>query len=81
MVVQVYNTYLEFYITGYEEKFFVLAFPCNQFGEQEPEESKEIVENMVTTYDVEFPIFGKIDVIGKNASPAFKNLIGLYFFL
>ncbi len=68
-------------ILGYNKKFNVLAFPCNQFGEQEPHED-EVIHNFVkTNYDVEFPIFSKIDVIGENAHPAFKTLISKFLFL
>ncbi len=62
-------------ILGYNQKFNVLAFPCNQFGEQEPYEDEVIYNFAKTNYAVEFPMFSKIDVIGENAHPAFKNLI------
>lgn len=62
-------------ILGYSDKFNVLAFPSNQFGEQEPYEDEAIYSFAVTNYDVEFPMFSKIDVIGENAHPAFQNLI------
>lgn len=62
-------------ILGYSKKFNVLAFPCNQFGEQEPHEDEVILNFAKTNYDVEFPIFSKVDVIGENAHPAIKNLI------
>ncbi len=66
-------------ILGYSQKFNVLAFPCNQFGEQEPYEDEAILNFAKTNYDVEFPIFSKVDVIGENAHPAFKNLISELF--
>merc|ERR1712071_19927 len=62
-------------ILGYGGKFNVLAFPCNQFGEQEPYEDEAISNFASTNYAVEFPMFSKIDVIGENAHPAFQNLI------
>lgn len=67
-------------ILGYSDKFNVLAFPSNQFGEQEPYEDEAIYSFAVTNYDVEFPMFSKIDVIGENAHPAFQNLISQFNF-
>lgn len=54
----------------------MLGFPCNQFGDQEPDDAETIVENVKEEYGSEFPIFDKIDVFGENASPAFRNLVG-----
>lgn len=54
----------------------MLAFPCNQFGNQEPQGIASIVELIKTEYNVEFPIFDKINVIGEQADPAFQRLIG-----
>lgn len=54
--------------------FAVLAFPCNQFGAQEPGNAEEIANFCSLTYDVSFPVFGKIDVNGSNAAPLFQAL-------
>ena len=56
------------------EEFSVLAFPCNQFGGQEPGSNEEIVEFCSLNYGNTFPIFSKIDVNGDNAHPLFKFL-------
>ncbi|KAG0710560.1 putative glutathione peroxidase 8-B [Chionoecetes opilio] len=61
-------------ILSYGDHFSVLAFPCNQFGEQEPLEIAEIVEHVTSEYEVEFPIFNKIDIVGEHADPAFLSL-------
>ena len=46
----------------YRDKgFTVLGFPCNQFGAQEPGDAEEIANFCKLTYDVDFPIFAKID--------------------
>ncbi|XP_045589961.1 glutathione peroxidase 7 [Procambarus clarkii] len=55
--------------------FSVLAFPCNQFGDQEPQDMPEIIEFIASEFDVEFPIFNKISVIGEHADSAFKMLV------
>lgn len=61
-------------ILSYGGYFSVLAFPCNQFGEQEPHDIEEIIKFATSEYNVEFPIFNKIKVIGENADPAFRVL-------
>jgi glutathione peroxidase len=54
--------------------FEVLGFPCNQFGAQEPGDAAEIANFCSLTYDVTFPVFGKVDVNGVDAHPLFKAL-------
>jgi len=56
------------------EKFAVLAFPCNQFAGQEPQENAEIVSFCQLTYQVSFPVFAKIEVNGSHAHPLFAYL-------
>jgi len=62
-------------ILSFKGKFNVLAFPCNQFEEQEPWEENVIEDFATSEYGVEFPMFSKIEVMGENTHPAFKNLI------
>ena len=54
--------------------FSVLGFPCNQFGSQEPGDEAEIANFCKLTYDVDFPMFAKVDVNGDGASPLFQAL-------
>ena len=54
--------------------FAVLGFPCNQFGNQEPGDAKQIAEFCERKYDVSFPLFEKIDVNGANAHPLYEYL-------
>ena len=54
--------------------FAVLAFPCNQFGAQEPGDAAEIANFCSLTYDVSFPVFAKVDVNGPDAAPLFERL-------
>ena len=54
--------------------FAVLGFPCNQFGAQEPGNAAEIADFCKLTYDVDFPLFAKIDVNGDKAHPLFQLL-------
>lgn len=52
----------------------ILAFPCNQFGSQEPWPEPEIKEFAVSKYNVQFDMFSKINVNGDGAHPLFKYL-------
>ena len=52
----------------------ILAFPCNQFGGQEPGSEDEIREFCETNYGVEFPMFSKIDVNGEGRDPLYAWL-------
>jgi glutathione peroxidase len=54
--------------------FFVVGFPCNQFGGQEPGTSEEIATFCSTTYGVTFPMMEKIDVNGVNRHPIYAEL-------
>ncbi len=54
----------------------ILAFPCNQFGSQEPGEAEEIKKFCSLTYDVSFPLFAKIDVNGDEEAPLYEFLKG-----
>ena len=54
--------------------FSVLAFPCNQFGAQEPGDAAEIATFCRLSYDVTFPVFAKVDVNGPDADPLFERL-------
>ncbi|RNC81514.1 MAG: glutathione peroxidase [Phycisphaera sp.] len=59
-----------------DDGFVVLGFPANNFGQQEPGTNEEVMEFCSTTYGVSFPMFAKIDVIGENAHPFYKDLAG-----
>ena len=64
----------ELYREYKDRGFEVLAFPCNQFGAQEPGDAAEIANFCSLTYDVSFPMFAKIDVNGANAAPRYQWL-------
>ncbi|XP_072992387.1 probable phospholipid hydroperoxide glutathione peroxidase [Typha latifolia] len=54
--------------------FEILAFPCNQFGGQEPGSNPEIKQFACTRFKAEFPIFDKVDVNGPSTAPVYKFL-------
>ncbi|XP_038897705.1 probable phospholipid hydroperoxide glutathione peroxidase [Benincasa hispida] len=52
----------------------ILAFPCNQFGGQEPGSNPEIKQFACSRFKAEFPIFDKVDVNGPNTAPVYQFL-------
>ena len=56
------------------ENFSVLAFPCNQFGGQEPGTSEDIADFCESQYQITFPIHEKVKVNGNDAHPLFQML-------
>ena len=63
---------LEKLFQDYKDKGFeVLAFPCNQFGGQEPGEAEEIEQFCKVNFGLTFPLMNKVEVNGDNASPLF----------
>ena len=66
-LVQIYNQYSD-------QGLQILAFPCNQFGNQEPGSPQDIEDFARGKYGVQFPIFEKIDVNGKKTHPIYAYL-------
>ncbi|MDR6984070.1 glutathione peroxidase [Rheinheimera pacifica] len=59
----------------YKDKgLVILAFPCNQFGGQEPGSDNEIQQFCELNYAVSFPVMAKLAVNGPDASPLFEHL-------
>jgi glutathione peroxidase len=54
--------------------FSVVGFPCNDFGAQEPGTPEEIQTFCSTNYDVTFPLFGKVHVVGPEQAPVYAFL-------
>ena len=55
----------------HEQGFEVLAFPANNFGQQEPGTNAEIKGFCLTKYSVSFPLFSKISVKGSDKHPLY----------
>lgn len=69
-----YEQFVELFDKYSEEKGLkILAFPCNQFGKQEPGDAEKICE-FAKKRNVLFDMFDKINVNGKNAHPLWKFL-------
>ena len=57
-----------------ESGFTILAFPCNQFGRQDPGSNSEISQFCELNFGISFPLFSKIEVNGDAAHPLFHYL-------
>lgn len=67
---------LEAIYEKYRDKGFeILAFPCNDFGEQEPGTNDEIRTFCESKYNVTFSLFDKVKVLGNDKSPLYERLI------
>ena len=62
------------YETYKAQGFEILAFPCNQFGEQEPGSAVEIQKFCSSKFSVTFPLFEKIEVNGDHTHPLYVFL-------
>ncbi len=58
----------------YKDKLIVLGFPANNFGGQEPGSNEEIKQFCSTKFNVSFPMFEKISVLGDDMAPIYKWL-------
>jgi len=62
---------LEKLYLNYKDKgFFILGFPANDFGHQEPGTPEEIATFCSSKYNVTFPMFEKVEVLKKDANQA-----------
>ena len=57
----------------YDGKLQILAFPCNQFGAQEPWPESQIKDWVTSKYGVRFPLMKKICVKGDDAHDLFAK--------
>jgi glutathione peroxidase len=64
----------QLYLKYKDKGFFVLGFPANDFGHQEPGTAQEIATFCTTKYNVTFPMFDKIVTKGEGQSPVYKFL-------
>jgi glutathione peroxidase len=65
----------DIYKKYHPEGFEILAFPCNDFGGQEPGTNDQIKTFCSSKYGVTFKLFDKIKVLGKDKSPLYARLI------
>lgn len=67
---QLHDLYKQFHLQGLE----ILAFPCNQFANQEPWENPSIIKHVTSQYGISFPLFSKVEVNGPTQDPLFEFL-------
>ena len=54
-----------------DQGFEVIAFPCNQFGGQEPGSAEEIDQFCKVNFGLSFPLMGKVEVNGSGEDPLY----------
>ncbi|HQY21583.1 MAG TPA: glutathione peroxidase [Ignavibacteria bacterium] len=64
---EIYNRYKD-------QGFEILAFPCNDFGDQEPGSNDEIRTFCESKYNVTFKLFDKVNVIGDDKNVLYQRL-------
>jgi glutathione peroxidase-family protein len=58
--------------TAHPNDFEILAFPCNQFGGQDPGSNEEIQNFCVLGHKVTYKVLGKTEVNGNGAEPVWE---------
>jgi len=69
-----YEGLQELYQKHQQQGLAVLAFPCNQFKEQEKGSDADIKQFCDLRFNIKFPLFSKVDVNGDNTHPLFDYL-------
>jgi len=69
-----YEPLQKLYESYKDQGFVILGFPCNQFLGQEPGDESDIKAFCQRNYGVDFPMFSKIDVKGKDQHPIYAWL-------
>ena len=64
----------DLYKKYHEQGLVILGFPCNQFMNQDPGDEQAIKEFCSLNYDVQFPMFAKIEVNGEKEHPLYSFL-------
>ena len=69
-----YQGLAQLHHTYHKQGLTILAFPCNQFGAQEPGNISSIQEFCEQQYQLPFAVLQKCDINGKNAIPLYQYL-------
>jgi len=69
-----YEGLQKLYTDKRDQGFSILGFPANNFGGQEPGTDDEIADFCDTNYQVTFPVFSKISVVGDDQHPLYSAL-------
>jgi glutathione peroxidase len=57
-----------------DQGLVILAFPSNDFGQEEPGSNEQIKQFSAEKYKVSFPLFAKISVAGEHVAPLYELL-------
>lgn len=69
-----YSKLQELYEQNKDSGFTIIAFPCNNFRDQEPGSNSKIKEFCELNYGVSFPIMDKVQAVGDYKSPIYNWL-------
>ena len=69
-----YEDLQKLYTKYKEQGFVVISFPCDQFGNQNPESGTESAATCKGQFGVTYPIYDKVDVNGETTHPLFNYL-------
>ena len=69
-----YKALQDLYAAKADKGLEILAFPCNQFGAQEPGTAEQIKSFCQASFGVKFPLMEKVDVNGPGTSAVYKWL-------
>lgn len=69
-----YSGLQKLYETFKDQGFEILAFPCNDYGQQEPDSNEKIQTFCSTKYSVTFPLFDKVHAKGADQHPLYQTL-------
>ncbi|CAA6662131.1 unnamed protein product [Spirodela intermedia] len=69
-----YTQLTELYNKYRSKDFEILAFPCNQFMNQEPGTSQQAESFACERFKAEYPIFQKVRVNGPETAPVYRFL-------
>jgi glutathione peroxidase len=71
-----YSALQSVYSKYQDRGFVILGFPANNFMSQEPGTNAEIKTFCSRKYNVTFPMFSKISVLGEDKAPLYSYLTG-----
>ena len=69
-----YERLEKLYKTYNSQGFEILAFPCNDFGGQEPGTNEEIKTFCSSNYGITFQLFDKVKILGNDKSALYERL-------
>lgn len=70
-----YEALEQLYRSHADQGLVVLGFPANNFAGQEPGTEADIASFCSLTYDVTFPLFAKLSVVGADQHPLYRELV------